>query len=257
MNNKIKDTFDNIHAEEELKAKTKIFLAQKIQTYSNRKPTKYYRFLYVAACFIFIFIGCGFFWTYFTPTATISIDVNPSIELNINRFDKVISVKSYNDDGEELANALNIQFATYTEAVDQLLQNQTITNLLSKDEILTIAVFGSDEEQCQKMLSNIESCAAKQKNTYCYFANEADVATAHELGLSYGKYKVFLELQTLDPEITAEQVQGMTMKEIRDLIKSLSIGNSNDEDTNHWHSSSGNGHGYNNGNGKKNGKKEN
>ena len=49
-----------------------------------------------------------------------------------------------------------------------------------------------------------------------------DVENAHEAGLSLGKYRVFLEVQALDPDITPEEVQGMTMREIRELIRELS-----------------------------------
>ena len=44
---------------------------------------------------------------------------------------------------------------------------------------------------------------------------------AHEAGLSYGKYQAFLALQALDPSVTAEEVQGMTMRELRDRIAAL------------------------------------
>ena len=49
-----------------------------------------------------------------------------------------------------------------------------------------------------------------------------EVENAHEAGFSCGKYKVFLEIQELDPRITAKEVKNMSMKEMRDLLKELS-----------------------------------
>lgn len=46
--------------------------------------------------------------------------------------------------------------------------------------------------------------------------------------LSCGKYRAFLELQLLDPDITPEAVQNMTMREIRELINSLSVNSGTD-----------------------------
>ena len=46
-------------------------------------------------------------WLYFTPTMEISVDINPSIELGVNRFDRVISVDGYNEDGQALAQLLD------------------------------------------------------------------------------------------------------------------------------------------------------
>ena len=47
------------------------------------------------------------------------------------------------------------------------------------------------------------------------------MAAAVEMGLSYGKYLAFLEIQSRYPDITPQEVQGMTMREIRDLLDSL------------------------------------
>lgn len=105
----------------------------------------------------------GGYWLYFTPTADISVDINPSIELGINRFDKVVSVSSYNDDGQELLDSINIKYMDYTEAVDQILANENIAALLDNDAVMTITVVGSDGSQSARLLSGVESCTEGQK----------------------------------------------------------------------------------------------
>lgn len=47
-------------------------------------------------------------WAYKTPYSYVSLDVNPSIEYSLNRFDKVISVTAVNDDGQEILNELEL-----------------------------------------------------------------------------------------------------------------------------------------------------
>ena len=49
------------------------------------------------------------------------------------------------------------------------------------------------------------------------------VTGAHKEGLSYGKYRAFLELQKLEPGITPEEIRGMSMREIRERISAESI----------------------------------
>ena len=219
MNDKLKKAFDQIHAEEELKQSTMEYIRRNAQAQEKPK-TKAYRYLVPAlACLVFLIVGS---FVYLTPTANISIDINPSIELGINRFDRVVSVKSYNDDGAELKAQLDIKNLKYTEAVEQVMENDTIEALLSKDEILTIGVIGNNEEKSEKILSKVETCTRNERNTYCYFANTQEVEGAHELGLSCGKYKAYLELHSLDGSITADDVRNMTMREIRDLISRLS-----------------------------------
>lgn len=219
MNDKLKKAFDQIHAEEELKQSTMEYIRRNAQAQEKPK-TKAYRYLVPAlACLVFLIVGSFF---YLTPTANISIDINPSIELGINRFDRVVSVKSYNDDGAELKAQLDIKNLKYTEAVEQVMENDTIEALLSKDEILTIGVIGNNVEKSEKILFEVETCTRNERNTYCYFANTQEVEGAHELGLSCGKYKAYLELHSLDGSITADDVKNMTMREIRDLISRLS-----------------------------------
>lgn len=244
MYDRMKDAFDGVHAEEALKEKTREYLYKKTNGYSKKKVFHHgFRYgLSAVACALLIFIGGN--WLYFTPTAEISIDINPSIELSVNRFDRVISVNGYNEDGDILAEQLDIKFADYTEAIDEVMKNEKIADLLSGDAVMTIAVVGGGETQSQRILSGVKQCTADRKNTYCYCAQKDEVEHAHEMGLSYGKYKAYLELRELNPDITAEEVTEMTMREIRDLIAELSGESAGAQTTGGNRQGSGQGHGH-------------
>lgn len=280
MNKALKEIFNQIYAEEELKNHTKQFISQESQRYVKTR-TRYLRFCaYAATCACFLLLLVTGRWLYFTPTTEISIDINPSIELSVNRFDRIISINGLNDDGQKLTNTLDIKFRNYTDAIDRILKNENIAALLSDNEIMTITVTGPDKTQSTRVLSNIEVCTAAQKNTYCYSASSEEIAAAHEMGLSCGKYKIFLEIQALDPGIRPEIIQNMTMRELRDLLDRLSADNEKEtlpddrenetppEDTesetlsnhsscpgqgDHGQQGSGNGHRQNHGNGRKRG----
>lgn len=229
MNEKLKEAFGQVQAESELKSKTKDFIFQKTKGYTRAKSAKYKHLIPAFACMALLLIGGN--WLYFMPTVRISIDINPSVELGINRFDRIISVEGYNDDGRELVNSLELKFMNYSDAVNQIIESDGIVSLLSNDEIMTIVVIGTDNTQSEKILSNVLSCTAGRNNTYCYYTHSNEVKMAHEVGLSCGKYEAFLELQALEPNITVNEVQSMTMREIRDLIGSLSSNGENE--TNH------------------------
>lgn len=228
MNGKIKEAFEQIQAENELKEKTKEFIFQKTNGYSKVRTGNYKYLVSVFACAVLLFIGGH--WLYFTPTVEISIDINPSIELEINRFDKIISLESYNDDGQELIKTLNVKFKDYSEAMNQIFKSEDIISLLEKDEIMTIAVIGSGSTQSEKVLSNLQSYTEEKHNTYCYYAHSEEVENAHESGLSCGKYKAYLELKEVNPDITVDDIHHMTMREIRNMIDELSIDENNSTD---------------------------
>lgn len=225
MNDRIKNAFAQVQAGEELKDKTREFLADKTRGYTEQRRFCPQRMAFcrpiVSAALCLLILVFGGHWFYFTPTAKISIDVNPSLELGINRFDRVVAVEAYNEDGQALAASLDIRFMGYQEAVSRILESEKVAALLSQDEILTITVMESKGVQSTRILSDMESCAAGHQNTYCYSADSREVAPAHDHGMSCGKYRAFLELQKLFPDITPEEIQDMTMREIRDLAEEL------------------------------------
>ena len=220
MNKAMKELLRPIRAEEALKDRTRAFLAARTQNYT-RAPAKGRGHPAYAACACLLLALLGP-WLYFTPTAEISIDINPSLSLRVNRFDRVIAITGLNEDGEALSSTLDVKNRNYTQAVEQILRHDSVTALLSGGEVMTITVVGPDDRQAAKLLSGVEACTAGHHNIDCYSARPEEAAAAHEAGLSCGKYRAFLELQRLDPDITPEDVQGMTMREIQDRIGRLS-----------------------------------
>ena len=219
MKRKIQETFDMIHADEKLKDRTREFLAEAAG--SPRGHSAALR-LVPALCLTLILAGFGGWQLYFRPVSVISIDINPSLELDVNRFDRVVDVKEYNEDGEKLSESLEILFLNYEDALEEIMADENVQTYLAGDQVMSIVVTGEDEKKTQTVYSNVEACTRDQENTHCYHADSADLEGAHEAGLSYGKYMAYLELKELDPDIAPEDVQGMTIREIRDRIGQLS-----------------------------------
>lgn len=217
MNDIIKSAFDDIHAEDTLKNNTRAFIIKKSRGYKQRKPLAVW---IVPVCSALILFVSG--WLFLVPTARINIDINPSIELGVNRFDKVVSVNPLNDDGRILANSLDIFFADYDTALNRILDNDNIKSLLAQNEVMDITVIETNNSQFSNILSDSRSCADKISNVYCHSANLEEAHAAVQLGMSCGKYRAYLEVQKLDPNITPEEIQNMTMREIRELIRNLS-----------------------------------
>lgn len=222
MNKQIKEAFLQVKADEELKNKTLSYVTKETRNPIRTRSKRHRLQVYGAAFVCFVFIIFGSHWLYFTPTSAISVDINPSIELGINRFNHVISVESFNKDGTELSKNLNVKFKNYEKAIDRILRDETISELMHQDEVMTITVTGSDTNQSSEVFSTVKACTSGHKNTYCYASPPEDAEAAHKVGLSCGKYRAFLELRQLDSSITPDKVQNMTMRQIRELIAELS-----------------------------------
>src|ERR1700674_395384 len=75
------------------------------ETYSGvvRNERNYLKYLTAAAALFIVFLsGGGAAYAYYTPVATIQVSINPSIELKINRFDRIIQSSPINTDGVTL-----------------------------------------------------------------------------------------------------------------------------------------------------------
>ncbi len=202
-----------------------------------------------AATVVFMIVIFGYF-SFTVPAAAISIDINPSMELKINMYDKVIDVSSYNSEGEDLAETLNLKNLNYSDAVNTVLNNDFVLSCIESDELVEITVTGRFENMVENMRKSIsEQSGIPEENIYC-LSNSEMIKSAHEAGISFGKYRAYLELYELDPDVTIEDISDLTMRQIREMINMKASGDLNfNGQTENGSSQNGNGYGNGNGNG--------
>lgn len=61
------------------------------------------------AIIVILFLPCKYIYNYFTPVTTISIDLNCSISLKINKWDKIISSSSLDNNGTLLLKSTSLK----------------------------------------------------------------------------------------------------------------------------------------------------
>lgn len=216
LSNQIYDAFDSIHAKQELKEKTEKYLANR----SNPRYAGRVRYVFAAIALLFIMLGGGGYRFYMTPVAAISIDVNPSMEWEVNRLDRVISVTCYNEAAENVAEHLHFKHRKYDEAITELFASTEMSGYLSEDSTVNFSVVSENAEQSARMQERAVECAGHYcKNVSCHGGSTQERQEANEAGVSLGKYQAFLILREADPSITLEEVSGMRMCEIRRLIQ--------------------------------------
>ena len=154
MEHEMRETFDALRAPEEEKDRTRAAVARQIRRRKRLRP------LMAAACFAVVVVTLGGWRAYFTPAAVISVDINPSVELEVNRFDRVLSLEGLGDDGEALAAALNVRFRDYRTALEEILSSGAVTECLAQGEELSIAVVDLTGNGSGELLSGVEACAA-------------------------------------------------------------------------------------------------
>ncbi len=238
----IKEAFGNVRADEALKERTRdaVFAQMRAAQEGNvasfparqqaRMPKRAFRrkVVAVAACLVVAcLVAFGGHQVYLTPAAAISVDINPSIELGVNCFDRVISVDAYNEDGQQLVDSLKLQNMGYEQAVERIVDSSAVQALLSANEDLSVSVASSDGARCDSMLSALEQCTNRYRNASCHHVDESEVEEAHHAGLSFGKYRAYLAAHEADESLTVEDAQGMTMRELHDCAKEHTGADSN------------------------------
>lgn len=240
--NPIRKSLENIQASEELKRNTLRYL--------NEQQAKSYRFRphfapgYALAmvCF-FLLMATGGYSVYSRPVSYISVDVNPSIELNINRFGRVVSVEAYNDDGREVMGQIPLKNISYMQAIDRLLEDESYNRYLKEDAMLVFTVVSDRSEEIVKELNASE--LFQNYDVWTYISDSECMHEAHQHEMSFGKYRTYLELLGYDESITIEECHKMSMGELRDRIETCSH-NGHSNKTNgkeSHHNNSGSSHG--------------
>lgn len=222
LDDKAFEVFGKIHAEEDLKQKTTSYL--RAEAVSRMRRRRIYR---LSACILslslFFFCGALLLRAYFTPVAYIDFDVNPSIELKVNRFGRVIAAHAYNDDGQEILGYWNVSHQSYKEAAKRLLLAMEEEGYFQADTLLSVTVQTGEADREGNMLKSLEEIIAQvgQAEKYnilaeVYAVTEEIKHCASEHQVSPAKYLAIEELIEVDPEADFESCKGQSVHELRE-----------------------------------------
>ncbi len=191
----------------------------------------------IAACLALVVLaggGGGFAYQQAHAVASIvSLDVNPSIELTVNRREKVLTCKGLNaeaavvlmdmDGGHDLEGA-KLDVAV-NAIVGALVRNGYLDNL---DSAILISVEDSDaargeriqQELTQTVGGTLQSAANNAAVlTQTVAADKALDTQAQQNNISTGKAYLVEQVMAIDPDLTFEGLAGLSVEELRDLIK--------------------------------------
>jgi len=99
----------------------------------KKNPARIFQTLLILVVLLF---GMGTFYSIIIKEETVvSIDINPSIEFALNRYDRVVRVKAYNEKGEEFVSRLNVTYCTLDEAILKTLILANTMGYLSDDKM--------------------------------------------------------------------------------------------------------------------------
>lgn len=201
-------------------------LAPPLEVAEKKKPLRLSRALLAVAACLVVLVAAGFgLRGYFAPTSLISIDVNPSIELSLNRFGRVVGAVGYSPESDALLAGVPVRGEGYQQALEKLLASAGMQKYLAGDALVAFSAYSSVDEEA--LLAYLDTLAASLGQAYpegefvCGGVGHGEVEEAHGHGISAGKLQAIRELQALDPAAEIDDWKHRPMREIRQRINEL------------------------------------
>lgn len=172
-----------------------------------------------AACLAVALVGVFGTRLYFEETAYIDIDVNPSVELGVNRFDIVVSATALNDDGANVLSSVSVEGKRYEEAVGDITSSAAFNTYIYDDSYIEISVSSDDSRQSEVLRAQSDACLSRL--SYEGSCHASSVETRNEaaaVGMGVGRYQAARYLMEIDPTATWEECSTLSMRELRDRI---------------------------------------
>ena len=228
MKNEIRESFDAVRADERLKRRTKAYLRKATLDYGRDVQRRKQRRMRLASCAAALVLVVMSATMWLLPVTSIDLDINPSLELQVNTFGRVTKLKGLNADGLALVEKLDVEGMRYDEAMQRILISDPLEPYLENGSLISITVIGKDENLAEEMMSKVVCRAyavAGEENVHYCQTDPETARAAREVGLCVVRYQVWQRLQETEPEITVEAVAMMPKEEVMRLADFEKIDN--------------------------------
>lgn len=200
---------------------------------TSKISNKFIRAAAVAACFLFICFGLTY--AYNIPQSYVSLDINPSIELNINMFNRVINATGVNDDGVTVLENLEIKNRSMEGAIQVIMYQLNIDGYIDENEEKTVvvAVHCSNHEKEKRVIENARLQIEQSLNDFSVSTTVSIVSVdketinnAHNMGTTGGKLDLAEEYaEATGNEKRPQDIVEMPVNELTKAIENANSGN--------------------------------
>ena len=179
----------------------------------------------------------GFYDVVKAEETRVTLDVNPSIEISLNKNDRVLDVKPLNDDGRVILGEMDLKNADLDVAVNALLGSMFKNGYLNDmANSILVSVDGQSTEKAGQVQNDVSSQIDNYMKT-----NNVDGAIlsqnitnnsqeikdfAQKYDISEGKAQCILQFVSEHPNFNAEDLVDLSINEINVLMQNANNGSS-------------------------------
>lgn len=182
-----------------------------------------------AACVLVVAAGSGGYELYRGSLidSIVGLDVNPSVELSVNRKEKVLKAEALNEDAQAVLDGMDLKGVKLNVAVNAVVGAMAAEGYLEDlDSAILVTVMGDSVSRTSvlrsQVVADVEKSLEENQVQAVVYDQQAVIRddvreTADEYGISYGKAYFLEELIGQSPVLTEEdlaRLSGMTMEEI-------------------------------------------
>lgn len=164
--------------------------------------------------------------------STISLDVNPSVEIKLNGRQRVISVKAINSDGERIIGDMDFAGCQLKVAVNaiigSMLRNGYLTEM-ANSVLVSVDANANDYKELADIVAEQITVTLKEMQIDAsvlsqWIKNDDAVSKlASDYGISQGKAQLISRIAKVTNDYTTEQLVAMNVSDLSVLLNSLNV----------------------------------
>ncbi|MGE5628129.1 MAG: hypothetical protein ACM3X7_08425 [Solirubrobacterales bacterium] len=223
MITRFKSALNQVKAEEILISKTELYLRNEL---AKKRAFSIPKKLAIAALIALIFIGGGAY--YQTPASYLSLDINPSIELGVNFWGKVVKAEGYNKEGKAILSGIDVKGSSLTEAVNDCISSAVDNNFVAKDgsTVISITSVTDNVNTADKIKSAAENGAneaLKEKGKIAVIYKDSVSLSSHDeakaIGITPGKLNLINKLKEVESNVSVDQYKDASVTDMVDKLE--------------------------------------
>ena len=153
----------------------------------------------------------------------ITIDMNPSLELVLNRKNDVIEIITYNEEAKKLIKNLSYKEKNYEEVLAQLLQSDACKQYMNADTFVQISVYSKNKNRGIEIEDRVYRCMQNQSEvsfqSACVDTRLKEEAKTHHV--SSGRYMLIEQIRKLDITQSFDELITYDMQRLQSLYEKL------------------------------------
>lgn len=178
--------------------------------------TKGGRIAAIAACLALVACLIGGAVDFLRPVAYVGIDVNPSVELTLNRFNIVVGTHALNDDGQRALDEASCMWRAFNDAARDL--DGAMRAIAGEGAVVEVSIDCDNESHYAALAAQSNNCFGCNGEAHCNRTSAEERQAAHDSGMGVAKYRAYQALQEAGIDVSTEECASMSMRELRDLL---------------------------------------